>query len=1154
MRLKRRGWTLVGVLLAVMATAPGLWAQVATTTVQDTVYSANGSPAQGTVIVSWAAFTTAGGSSVAAGSTSAAIGANGGLTISLAPNAGATPTGSYYTAVFHLSDGTTSRQYWVIPVTAAAVKLAAIENQVLPTSMALQTVSKSYVDTAIANAVTGLPANTTGSSYVLKSGDSMTGPLVLAGDPTGAQQAADKNYVDVNVAQIAAGMSTKVSLLPTAAQRVVQPAGTGLEVNRLNGTLDATGFVTGNGGNGIANALSSPECGSGCEVTVSRGYPTGEGVGRAPSGARVVDRRGGAVSETAVDPLAPTSNSSIATSVTQVTTQTAQQAAAARPGNTGQNSYVMSLTQAAQGGGSNQFPASVESVPYNKSNYGVLQLTGNYNTQGQHVQFGNVVNCFSVGDCLAGGQFITTSGGYRDQADEGTHPFDLQVSEDSHVFQGTCANGCTAGSTTVVVNASSGTGTQGDGRFLIDKSPAKVISSGMLTGSGPNQLASFSGTNFPVSVFLSTAQAATSQAGNLAPGKVTLAIATSGVQSGYATSTAGLPGSSGVACVSDTQNGGNFPNFEMASYTAVDATHLQLTLNKVHATGATVAVGGLCGYGLEQTVDTVGQVRQLFPVIGSNSGSSLYYAGALTGVVGYSNPTNTSGYLNASLPITSVVRSGNTVTLTTAGTFPYDLNGLQMTVSGVTDGSFNGTFAVSTTGGNTLTYASAGPNSSSTGGTVGIVTGGFALYPMAEVLSVLNPAAGIDGTLTLGANTVNWAAGDPVEEPHYYQQLVGGDTEDITQFVPRPIQYQSSGKLYGGEVGPGMRGWQVTNAAPASNYLGAGGTHQPPDAAFLGAGVWRNAFEADAGQEALLRVHCNLHGCNRWDSGYALFSMDSNRGQDFLFYDPSSDTATWNLAGTNYGFSPQGFSAGTINAGTVNATTLKGTVQSTGGASSFTGPNAQYGRALHLLPNAAGQQTGIDFDNPAGVTETQVCGDASYPGQTNRWQFTMAGDYSWLLYDTSGCRSVLQVEPGGTMALMPGGSGAVTVGGSVAGALPGLLNVGAANQFFVDGSGDVSAAGMVTAKVGLASGTAANTDLVGTLVLPAGATSTAGYSFAGHYGSAPVCLVQPQSTTPAIAQGLAGYVAQVTTAGLTVSVGAAPGVSVTFGYTCVARN
>ncbi len=37
------------------------------------------------------------------------------------------------------------------------------------------------------------------------------------------------------------------------------------------------------------------------------------------------------------------------------------------------------------------------------------------------------INCYGVGDCLIGSQFMTASGGFRDEADEGAHPFDLQV-------------------------------------------------------------------------------------------------------------------------------------------------------------------------------------------------------------------------------------------------------------------------------------------------------------------------------------------------------------------------------------------------------------------------------------------------------------------------------------------------------------------------------------------------------------------------------------------------------------------------------------------------------------------------------------------------------------------------------------------------------
>ena len=70
---------------------------------------------------------------------------------------------------------------------------------------------------------------------------------------------------------------------------------------------------------------------------------------------------------------------------------------------------------------------------------------------GEHVLSPSSINCYGVGDCLIGSQFLTTSGGFRDEADEGAHPFDIQIQEDAQVFQGTCSTGCSTGSTVVTV-------------------------------------------------------------------------------------------------------------------------------------------------------------------------------------------------------------------------------------------------------------------------------------------------------------------------------------------------------------------------------------------------------------------------------------------------------------------------------------------------------------------------------------------------------------------------------------------------------------------------------------------------------------------------------------------------------------------------------
>ena len=939
MHWKPRGWTLIGVLLAMLpvvmrvTTMPvsAQVSQIATTTVTDTVYRADGTAATGTVIVSWQAFATASGQSVPGGSTSTAIGAGGSMSVPLAPNAGATPIGSYYTAVYHLDDGSMSREFWVVPVSQTPVQVSAIKTTVLPASVAMQTVSKSYVDTAIASALSGQPLGDS-SGYVLKSGDTMTGPLALPSDPTAPTQAADKHYVDTNVTALTTGLGQKVALLPAGMQVVVQPTGTQMQVNHLNGSEYASQYVTGLGNNGIANAVTSSDCANGCNVKVEPSYNSTENYNPAAwnssggAGTHVEDNRNGERRDSYLNPVSSGAIGEDAGQVIDVTVTRNTASQFAVRGGEDPSSFGLVIKQEGLTGGSNQFPASMEAVPYFKTNYNAMTVLGTYNTMGQHALTGHQINCYGVGDCLIGSQFIVASGGFRDEADEGAHPYDIQIREDSNVFQGTCSSGCTTGSPVVTVTATSAPGTQGEGRYLIDKNPAKVITTGSLIGgtgalsSAPAAAATFSGTNFPVSVFLATAQSATSQATNIAPGTVTMPIATSGVPAGFATNTAAIPNQSGVACIAKPNS--LSPNeFEMASYTVVDGTHLQLTLNHVHQAGTTVAIGGLCGYGLEETVDTVNGIRQVFPVIGSYSATGLYYAGGVTAIVGVSGQTG--GFLNVSLPIAGIARSGNVVTVTTAGNLPVDLNGLTLQVAGVADASYNGSFAVTTTGANTLTYADAGANSTSTGGTVGILTGGYALYPMAEVLGVFNAATkSVDGQMTLAPNTVPWAANDPVEQPHYYQESVVPDLEFVAQTTPRPTNRATAGIRYEDNMGVGMTGWSIENGAPATNYFGNGGTHAVPGIAYEASGIWQKTMSAQAGEQSVFSIHCNSHGCGKWNSGYDLFELDSNAGVDTVFYQPLTSTLTMGLRGTSYSFSSQAFTAGTINAGTINATTL----------------------------------------------------------------------------------------------------------------------------------------------------------------------------------------------------------------------------------------
>ena len=182
---------MVGALLVLMA-VPGQ-PQVSTTTVQGTVYRADGTPASGSLLISWPAFTTANNLAVAAGNTTAQIGTDGFVTVALAPNLGAFPAGSYYTAVYHLSDGSVSKEYWTVPTTSTAT-IAAVRAQLQPATVAVQSVSKSYVDALVAS------ISPTVGSFLSLSGGTLQGPLQLAGDPVSSQQASSKHYVDQAVA------------------------------------------------------------------------------------------------------------------------------------------------------------------------------------------------------------------------------------------------------------------------------------------------------------------------------------------------------------------------------------------------------------------------------------------------------------------------------------------------------------------------------------------------------------------------------------------------------------------------------------------------------------------------------------------------------------------------------------------------------------------------------------------------------------------------------------------------------------------------------------------------------------------------------------------------------------------------------------------
>lgn len=185
------------------------------TTVSDTVYLADGTPASGNLIISWPAFVTAGGTAVAAGTTNATLGASGALDIELVPNAGATPAGVYYSVVYQLGPGQVKTGYWVVP-TSSPARLATV--RMTPGSgLAAQPVSIQYVNSALATkADDSSVVHLNGSETISGSKTFASAPSVPA--PSSAGQIANKAYVDQAVSNVGAG-----SYLSTAGGTMTGP-------------------------------------------------------------------------------------------------------------------------------------------------------------------------------------------------------------------------------------------------------------------------------------------------------------------------------------------------------------------------------------------------------------------------------------------------------------------------------------------------------------------------------------------------------------------------------------------------------------------------------------------------------------------------------------------------------------------------------------------------------------------------------------------------------------------------------------------------------------------------------------------------------------------------------------------------------------------
>jgi len=935
----------LGFMLIAAAVLPlRIVAQMSMTTVAGTVYRADGTPAGGTLLVSWPAFTTPQNQAVAAGNMSTTIGADGFVSVNLAPNAAALPTGTYYTAVYHLNDGTVNQEYWVVPASANA-SIASVRAQLQPSTVAVQPISKAYVDSAIASL---------NGSWLPLGGGTLTGPLNLNGDPASANQAATKHYAD----QLAAAQ------LPLSGGTVTGP----LNAKQFEGRLYADQWQSGSGTNdGIA--MSMQQCQTypyACQVLAPATYQTAEAqpwgtsmqwdaVGwaymgppaNAAPGCFLDERYGGPeyICNASRIPnwVGGSDRFSMGPSFTTFDIlKLTGLAAMPAPGLAVNHINYFGSVNFSAGLGSQSGPVGLmvndtEDAPGSSSG---LRISHYANSNGDHI--GAMISVQSRGGMSAGDN-------------EGNETIRLSSEEMPDVYQGTVksitniASGtspCTAPCTVLSTSKTQGTtGGLGDELPVVDIT--RAWSSGYIAAmTGGSTVTGSAAANWDSQFGLSNAIGTTTMqvaatTSNTFP-ETNVAVGINTTSGAFVT---GRP-----ACIFEPDG----LDWECEPLLAASSNSLTFAvLNKPHSSGSMVAQGGMTGMGFRLNQDCVGpgnlqgfwpgdfapssNICPTFPIEYNTAGNNaILYAGNRGGFTQYGSKANYQ--MGSGLTVAATVSGGAVTSCTTSGGsgyyVGYDSNG-NMTMPPLLTYTVNsgGTPPI-------LSLTGAGGNTSPTG--CRVVNGGanltsvavnvtsynpYTVFPMARATNVWNPATGsVDGSSIAvdgGAGLAQFQVGDTIEQEHHYAIAVDGIHQHDVTFngsvgIGREI-------WFGGSFGTNNYGdWMANGNQPAlyGNYP-AGATPWVEGQGRLGtpygytmSGAWRNGLYmkmppfSTSSLTAAVAVGCldyvnGISVCSKWTQPYNLLLAENANnngfGEDVLQY--SIPANAWTLTAGATGFS-----------------------------------------------------------------------------------------------------------------------------------------------------------------------------------------------------------------------------------------------------------
>ncbi len=514
---------------------------------------------------------------------------------------------------------------------------------------------------------------------------------------------------------------------------------------------------------------------------------------------------------------------------------------------------------------------------------------GTFNTRGIGQMYGAYSIKHAVGDFAAQYVYAYTDGGTTAQSDEGLTLDTREGGETDSWFHGTVAEGALPGTTLLLATYVAGQHSQStttDGAYMLDITKGTI--SGIVTGT-ETLVEGTSVHVMPVSVKLPPSTGigvVATVIPNIKSANVPEEITLTKVRL--------IHGSfvTGKACLA----GGWYP--EQVLVTKVGATgggRQDVTIIHKNPNGkdennpTSLWQGGICGQylSLDRNMERDG-FRTSYEVVGATDATHLAY---LWNIKGGTKQGTLRAY-QPPVPLKNLSRSGGIVTASfSKANATYIFNhAATVVIADAGKTSFNATVHSPKYKDDlnlTLQWPQVGPDETTASATIDLPAAyyGFHLYPGAEVLGPQ-----VSGGVPLEPNSVEWAPGDVIENPHHTSFAMNGR---MTQLIQHTLSsYNSNGDRWGfggSGISANYRPSTWTNVNPCSLYVGCGGTLYPirwdtfegPYQELI------NVGNAPLNQGSLFTVGCDSRGCDHMPP-YRLFQLQHGN----MVYDPTDGNFT----------------------------------------------------------------------------------------------------------------------------------------------------------------------------------------------------------------------------------------------------------------------